>query len=67
MPDETTASLSWSLWFAYHLAIEIENCDRAIAQYAEAGISGDVHDIEHHQMRDVALAKLKEKLSCLSL
>lgn len=63
----STTGLSARLFASYHLAIEIETCDRAIAAYAKHGISGTLHDIEHHQMRDAAAAKLKEQLSCLSL
>jgi hypothetical protein len=51
-----------SLWTAYHLAMELEKCERAIAEYAEDSISGTVHDVEHHQMRDEIGAKLREQI-----
>ncbi len=38
----------------------IESCDRAIAQYAEMGISGTVHDIEHQEMRAAAVRRMRE-------
>lgn len=60
MANPDTTGLSARLWTAYHLAIEIETCDRAITQYAKFGISGTVHDLEHHQMRDAAVVRLKE-------
>ncbi len=39
---------------------EIEACDQAIERYAELGISGTVHDIEHKEMRERAMRRLRE-------
>lgn len=47
-------------WLLYLAWCEVERCDAAIQKYADAGISGTPHDIEHHQMRDDALEKVKE-------
>ncbi len=39
---------------------EIGLCDRAIKQYEELGISGTPHDLEHREMRRVAVERLRE-------
>jgi hypothetical protein len=39
---------------------EIDLCDRTIAQYAEAGISGTPHDVEHRRMREDAMKRFEE-------
>lgn len=38
----------------------IESCDKAISQYAEMGISGTLHDIEHREMRRTAERRMRE-------
>lgn len=38
----------------------LELCDRAIAEYEAAGISGTVHDLEHREMRTEAWKRLME-------
>jgi hypothetical protein len=56
---EDIATLAAKAW-AYCRAIQmVEACDAAILQYAEMGISGTPHDIEHHQMREAAMAVVK--------
>ena len=62
MPDKTqsTDMTSAQAWEIYHLLVDAERCDRAIRQYAEAGIAGTNHDIEHHEMRDKARARVAE-------
>lgn len=54
IPD-LASNKAWILYLAWR---EFEQCDAAIRKYAEAGISGTPHDIEHHQMRDDALAAI---------
>lgn len=57
--SETTPPLaSNKAWILYLACLEFERCDVAIRKYAETGISGTPHDIEHHQMRDDALAAI---------
>lgn len=53
--SQTAGLASNRAWFLHLAWLEFEQCDAAIRQYAEAGISGTPHDIEHHQMRDRAL------------
>lgn len=55
-------SLSSRLWEAYHAAVLVERCDRAILEYDEAGISGTPHDLENRLIRADALARIKELL-----
>jgi hypothetical protein len=56
MRDLTVEKLLKLIW-----VIEtIESCNRAIAQYAEMGISGTPHDLEHRQMLADAKLRLKE-------
>lgn len=59
-PKTTRLTGSAKAWLVYLAWLEVEQCDDAIRQYADAGISGTVHDIEHHQMRDEALKTVKE-------
>lgn len=51
---------SSNVWLLYLAWCEVERCDAAIEKYADAGISGTPHDIEHHQMRNEAMEKVKE-------
>lgn len=43
----------------YHIYGRIIQCDDAIRQYAEMGISGTVHDLEHRRMREECVAALR--------
>ena len=56
----TTRMTSAQAWELYHLLVDAERCDRAIREYAEAGIAGTSHDIEHREMRDQARARATE-------
>ena len=47
-------------WELFCLIETVERCDKAIKQYAEAGISHTVHDVEHREMRRVAISRLNE-------
>jgi hypothetical protein len=38
----------------------IESCNKAISQYAEMGISGTPHDVEHREMRRAAEKRMRE-------
>jgi len=55
----TDNDLAWAKAIAPWLAIQaiqkIESCRNAIRQYAEAGLSGTEHDIEHREMLAKAL------------
>lgn len=57
--DPTAAKL----WKAYEAMALVERCDEAIREYAEAGISGTMHDLENRQIRDDAMLIVKEMLS----
>lgn len=56
MRDLTVEKLLKLIW----VVETIESCNRAIAQYAEMGISGTPHDLEHRQMLADAKLRLKE-------
>lgn len=58
MTDDIS-TLAAKAWASYRALQMVEACDTAIRQYAEMGISGTPHDIEHHQMREAAMAVLK--------
>jgi hypothetical protein len=44
----------------YRATSELELLDGVIRQYAELGISGTIHDVEHRKMREEALKKVEE-------
>jgi hypothetical protein len=57
--EQTTFGVAeaWELLRAVQM---IELCDRAIAQYAEMGISGTPHDLEHQEMRAAAVRRMRK-------
>ena len=44
----------------YLATSELDLLDGVIRQYAELGISGTIHDVEHRKMREEALKKVEE-------
>lgn len=66
MTQTTVPQASNRAWLLYLAWLEVERCDAAIRQYAETGISGTPHDIEHHKMRDDAMNAVSETMKELS-
>ena len=56
---ERSETITGKAWEFYEAVREMERCDRVINLYAEHGIAGTSHDLEHREMRAAALEKAK--------